>query len=274
MTAVRTLAVGLVWTMAANAAAADSAIDRTFDRMYRLDFPGALALVGSHIEKNPDDPLGHTVQAAAHLFRELNRLQILESEFFKDDSRIVDKRQLKPDAGTRDALFQSLDAGRRLARGRLDAKASDANALFSLCMAAGVQTDYMALIEKRQLSSLTHAKESHGWAVKLLQIDPSFHDAYLTTGVSEYLLGSMPFFVRWFVRFDQTEGSKTAAVRNLQTVAQSGRYLRPFAKVLLAVIHLREKRPGDAGQLLEELAREYPENPLFRRELEKLARRR
>ena len=84
----------------------------------------------------------------------------------------------------------------------------------------------------------------------------------------------MPFFVKWFVKFEQTQGSKAEAIKNLTLVAQKGRYLRPFAKVLLAVIHLREKRPLDAEILLGELNREYPENPLFRKELAKLQARR
>ena len=36
--------------------------------------------------------------------------------------------------------------------------------------------------------------------------NPEFADAELTGGACEYLLGSMPFFVRWFVRFDGVEG--------------------------------------------------------------------
>jgi predicted Zn-dependent protease len=53
-------------------------------------------------------------------------------------------------------------------------------------------------------------------------------------------------------------------------VANEGHYLKPFAKILLGIAALREKRPHDAQRLLTELSRNYPQNPLFRRELEKL----
>ena len=46
-----------------------------------------------------------------------------------------------------------------------------------------------------------------------------------------------------------------------------GHYLRPFAKVLLALVARREDEPQLARRLLEELNREFPANPLFRREL-------
>jgi hypothetical protein len=55
-------------------------------------------------------------------------------------------------------------------------------------------------------------------------------------------------------------------------VANHGRYYRPFAKILLSVIYLREKQPAQAEGLLAELARDFPENPLIRRELQKVRR--
>ncbi len=253
-------------------AAAMTPLEETFDRMYRHDFPGALTVVQGYIARQPSDPLGHTVKASAHLFAELARLRILESEFFKSDEKIASQAKAVPDAAVRGLLFESLESARAIARKQLESKPSDTNALFALCLSAGIETDYLALIEKKQIRSLRHARESQTWAVKLLAVDPAFHDAYLTTGLSEYLLGSVPFFVRWFLKFEQTEGSKEAAVRNLEKVAASGRYLKPFAQVLLAIVHLREKRPAEAQKLLAGLAAAYPENPLFRRELEKLKR--
>jgi predicted Zn-dependent protease len=56
----------------------------------------------------------------------------------------------------------------------------------------------------------------------------------------------------------------------VQLVANEGHFLKPFAKILLAIAALREKRPRDAERLLQDLAKAYPENPLFRTELDKL----
>ncbi|HUQ91970.1 MAG TPA: hypothetical protein VM120_09825 [Bryobacteraceae bacterium] len=244
-------------------------LDLAFDRLYRHDFSGAHAILKDYTSRNPSDPVGHSVVSAAHLFSELDRLHILESEFFGDDDRILSRKKLKPDPGVRAQLFQAIGKVRQIA----GSGPQDIQALFALCIATGVQTDYVALVEKRQMGSLSLAKESQSWAVRLLKADPKFYDAYITTGISEYLLGSVPFFVRWFVKFEQAQGSKTQAVRNLELVAANGRYFRPFAKVLLAIIHLREKRLPEAERQLRELNQEFPENPLFRRELEKVRRR-
>lgn len=267
--------LALLLALMPTAAAAEMApLDLAFDRLYRLDFKGAQTAISQHIAKHPTDPLGYGMRAAAYLFYELDRLSILESEFFGSDKRIAEKKKLSADPNVRKELMDSIAKARELAEGSFKVNENDKNAMFAMTVAAGIQTDYLALVEKRQLSSLSHAKEAHRWALKLLAIDSKYYDAYLTTGVSEYLLGSVPFFVRWIVRFEKTEGSKSVAVRNLELVSQNGHYFKPFAKVLLSIIHLREKRPLESEKLLHELNHQFPENQLFKKELDKLASRR
>ena len=140
-----------------------------------------------------------------------------------------------------------------------------------MCIAQGVATDYMAFVEKRQIASISVAKRSNNYAQRLMKLDPKFYDAYLTAGISEYMIGSLPFFVRWFVHFDNVAGDKKRGVERLEMVAREGHYFRAFSKILLATIALREKRPRDAQLYLQELAHDYPANPLFRRELNKVS---
>jgi hypothetical protein len=244
--------------------------DEIFNRMYNFDFPGAHKLLDAHLAAHPDDPFGHGVRASAYLFSELDRLRILEGEFLADDKKISGDDKLVPDPKIREKMFASIEKAQQLAEARLRDHPDDNFARFSFCLTEGVRTDYMAFIEKKQFRSLFAAKKSQSYAVELLKRDPNFVDAKLTTGVSEYLIGSLPFFIKWVVRFDEVKGSKDQAITNLETVAKSGRYLGPFARILLAIIHLREKRPQKSISLLAELTREYPENPLLRMELAKL----
>jgi hypothetical protein len=147
---------------------------------------------------------------------------------------------------------------------------SDKDALFAMTICQGLTADYMALVDKRQFASMSPSKRSNNYAQQLLKIDPKFYDAYLTAGFSEYIVGSLPFFVRWFVKWDNVSGSKEKGKQNLELAAREGHYFKPFARILLAICALREKRPRDAQKLMAELSRDYPENPLFRKELAKL----
>ncbi|MEO5952529.1 MAG: hypothetical protein ABIQ44_08715, partial [Chloroflexia bacterium] len=72
-------------------------IERGLNRMYNFDFDGADREMELYVAEHPSDPLGPTFRAASLLFRELDRLMILEGEFFASDKRIADKKKLSPD---------------------------------------------------------------------------------------------------------------------------------------------------------------------------------
>ncbi len=245
----------------------NAVVKSALQRMYNVDFTAANRILDEYIRENPADPMGHTFRASSDLFFELDRLKVLEGEFFADDKRIADKRGLKPDPALRNVFFATMDRARVAANQRLKANPNDSDALFALAINSGMTMDYTALIEKRQISSLSMAKEAQRLALQVLKVDPGYTDAYLTTGTTEYLLGSLPFFVKWFVKFDDAQGDKMLAVKKLERVVEGGRYLGPFAKILLSLIHLREKRLPQSMRLLDELSREFPENPLFKKEL-------
>lgn len=242
-------------------------VQPALQKMYGFDFPGAHQLINQQISENPNQPTAFWVRAAAYLFGELDRLQILQSEFFESDKRISDSKKIKADPAVKVNLFQALADCRSRAQAKLAAGDRGPLSRFALAISDGIESDYLSLIEKRQIASLRPAKESQRSALELLKDHPGFVDAKLTTGISEYLVSSLPTVVRWFVHFDGTEGDKKQAVANLTEVSERGIYLGPFARILRAIIAIREKRPQEARTLLAKLSEDYPENPLFRREL-------
>lgn len=254
-----------------SACGADSPdLGEAFDHLYNFNFPAAHKDIDHYIGAHPKEPLGYSVRAAAYLFYELDRLDILESQFLTNDKQIAQKKALRPDPDVRAKFLKALEDAQSRADAALAANPQDRQALFSMSIVEGVTTDYMAFVEKHQIASLTPAKRSNGYAQQLLKLNPPCVDAYITAGISEYMVGSLPFFIRWFVKFDNVQGSKEQGVKNLELVVRDGNYFRPFAKILLAIIDLREKRPRDSEKLLESLAHDYPSNPLFRRELARI----
>ena len=245
-------------------------VAEAFDRLYNFNFPAAHAELNRYIGEHPQESLPYAIRASAYLFYELDRLGILESQFLVSDKRIADKKTLKPDPDVRARFMKAVDDAQSRATAALAANPNDRRALFAMCIVMGVTTDYMALVEKRQIASLSSARRSNSYAQQLLKMNPPCYDAYMTAGLSEYMLGSLPFFIRWFIRFDNVQGSKEQGIKNLQLVAREGHYFRAFAKILLGIIYLREKKPHETERLLAELAHDYPSNPLFRRELARL----
>ena len=245
--------------------ASRKAMDAAFTRLYNFDFPGAAAILDQQDTRDPSFPLTPSVRGAALLFGELDRMKILQTEFFADDDKLTGKRA-RPDPAARGQVFAATADAVRRANARLAADPADRDAMQALCMAYGIETDYTILIEKRYLRSFALSKQAQVYARKLLALDPPEYDAHLTLGSVEYVVGSLNFVFRLFVRFDQIKGSKQQGVESLKKVVEGGRYYKPFAKILLAVIHLREKQPAKALAWLDEMRRDYPENPLIVRE--------
>ncbi len=246
-------------------------VGQAFDHLYNFNFPAAHGDIDRYIAAHPKEPLGYAIRSAAYLFYELDRLGILETEFLTNDKHIAEKKALRPDPDIRAKFLKAVDDATSRAQAILAVNPSDRQSLFSMSIVEGVTTDYMAFIEKHQIASLSPAKRSNGYAQQLMKLNPPCVDAYITAGITEYMVGSLPFFLRWFIHFDNVQGSKEKGVQNLERVVREGHYFNPFAKILLAIIDLREKRPRDSEKLLESLAHDYPSNPLFRKELARMS---
>ena len=245
-------------------------LERGFGQMYNLDFTGAHGTFAIYQNLNPDDPLGYVADAAAYLFAEFSRLQILESDLFTDDRRWGNRSTQSPDPAVKSAFEAQLSHSDALVDKILTQTPNDANALFARVLANGLRGDYTAMIEKRNIASLGYMKTSRTTAQQLLAVDPTCYDAFLAVGVENYLLGSMSAPFRWILRATGSQTDKAEGIQRLRLTAQKGYYLAPFARLLLAVAALREKDPTTARSLLAGLANEFPRNQLYSKELARI----
>ena len=139
-----------------------------------------------------------------------------------------------------------------------------------MTLSSGLQADYAALIEKRNMASLKYTRDANEWADKLLAVDPDCYDARVATGFSKYIIGSMAAPLRWVLRLGGVSGDKKQGIVELQMTADHGRYLGPFARILLAIAYVRDKDNARAREVLAALRDEFPKNPLFAREIARL----
>jgi hypothetical protein len=244
-----------------------TAIDKVFSRLYNFDFAGAHSLLDAHIQSYPEDPLGYSVKGALYFFSELNRLHLLETEFFSNEDKVTDKKRIKPDPETRSLIFSATAEARMRAAACLAQRPDDRAALFALSMATGLETEYTILVEKKYLRSYNLSKENQRYARQLLGLNPPFYDAYVTIGSAEYVVANLNFIFRLLAHFEDIKGSRQKAIENLRAAIDHGRYYQPYAKIILTVVYLREKRIYDALSLMRELERDFPENPLFKKEV-------
>jgi hypothetical protein len=256
---------------AASATAPSAGLEQGYRYMYNLDFGAAHKVFRAWQASHPEDPLGFVSDAASYLFSEFDRLHVLQSELFTNDKRFDERSKLPPDPATKAAFNERLAKADQLVGQILAHSPQDRNALFSQILANGLRGDYAAMIEKRNLASLGYMKNSRRIAERLIALDPTCYDAYLAVGVENYLLSLSSAPVRWILRLSGAQTDKTEGVNHLRLTAEKGRYLGPFARLLLAVAALRDKDRATARALLAGLSQEFPQNHLYSEELAKIS---
>lgn len=246
-------------------------LEHGFRLMYGLQFQAAEREFAEWQNQHPQDPLGPMSAGAKVLFAELDRAGILQAQFFVDDSTFTSKNKSVPaNAALRAQLDRALADAERLARARLARDGRDRDALFAMAMVYGLRADYAALIEGRNMSSLSDTREAASFARRLLAGAPDYGDAYLATGINDYVVGSLAAPLRWFLHIAGYSGDKSKGIDQLKMAATRGRLLAPFARILLAIAYLRDDDRLRARDLLADLARDFPTNPLFAREVRRI----
>ncbi len=267
--------VALVALLPSSVRAAAPAVDAVsptiletgFSELYSLDFQGARERFLFYQKLEPADPLGKAAEAASYLFQEFSEKGVFSSAFFLNDDLFLGGVAGKPSDNRNDAFLQVNSQARQMAEELLKSNPRDPQGLLVLTMTDGMESDYDALIEKKQLAGLSMMRRAESEANTLLSIDPTAQDAYLALGASNYVIGSLPGYKRLFLKMGGVHGDRARGMRQMQMAADHGHYLKPFAKILLALGCEREHQVDRARVLLADLTVQFPENPLFAHEL-------
>jgi len=243
-----------------------------FQLLYELKFDEARQRFMKWEQERPAEPSGPAMEAAADLFEEFYRKGVLTSDFFLDDKRLLGGIKGEPDADLERQFASAVGRGQKMARARLQEQPMDPNALFALTLIEGSQADDLFLIHRRQIESLRHLREADRRARMLLEVAPDADDAYVALGAANYIIGCLPGYKRAVLWFGGVHGDKDLGMQQLARAAASehAHYLRPYARLMLALAALREMNADVSRQQLQDLVMEFPENPLFAKELAKV----
>ena len=261
----------LIWIATAGAAislhaGAPVTLEEGYRQMYNLQFAEAHQTFQEWQRLRPQDPMGPASDAAAYLFSEFDRLHILQSEFFTQDQHFYTDRKLSPDP----QLKKKFDAALASALALAGPAPADSNAMFASLLSSGLRSDYTALIEKRYRAAFGDMKTARTKAEKLLARDPQYYDAWIAVGVENYMLSIKAAPIRFLMWLAGGQMDRNLGIQKLRLTAEKGHYLGPFARLLLAVVALRDGDKAQARTILDALSKEYPRNSLYVQELARL----
>jgi hypothetical protein len=238
-------------------------LEQGYRFLYEQKFPEAREIFQKWADQNPTEPFGQVSIAASYLFQEFFLQRVLTSEYFLDDKRFLGGITGTPDPDRIKAFQEAVARARSLASQRLKARARDPEALYALTLCAGMQSDADSMLLKKHYDGLKHMKEANSDAELLLRDHPEAYDVYVAPGIAYYVIGSLSSSARFVLWFGGIHGDKRLGMAQVQKTAENGHYLKPFAKILLALSARREKQNALAEKNLKELTEEFPGNAVY-----------
>lgn len=245
-------------------------LDQGYFDLYNVNFPAAHKVFQQWLAQHPEDGLAAASDAAAYLFGEFDRLHIIDVQLFADQNRFDNRSRLTPDAAVRTAFDSRTQQAEKLADVALQRNPNDARAFYTKTLVYGMRSDYALMIDKKDLAALSLTKQASGYAKQALAIDPQMYDAYLASGVENYMLSLKPAAVRWILGITGASSDKEQGIKLLTLTANQGHYLAPFARMMLAVAAIRDGNPQQARSILTTLSKQYPDNTLYDRQLARI----
>jgi hypothetical protein len=234
--------------------------------LFNSDLASSQSVLSDYLREAPRDPLAHALMAAVVFYHYVS-MRIPERE-----TKSIVGVLLGPGIAMPRALQKEIGSTLRRAQ-TLATQPGDPSTVLALCIVEGVNRDGLALVSKRWSASLAHAERAHVLARRLLEREPSAHDAYFVFGSTEYLISRIPAPVRPFASIPGIAGDKKKAIRFCEIAAASGWYFQEFARRTLVNLYVEEGRLADAVQLIGELAAEFPGNAMLRADRETLSSR-
>lgn len=234
-----------------------------FRLLYIQKYPEARATFEAWRSQHEDEPLGQVALAASYLFEEFHQQGVLTSDFFLNEKRFLHGIEGAPDPQLMKGFDGAIRDARKLAADRLAKNANDPEALYALTLCAGMESNSDMILRKHNMEAVKRLKEANVHAKALLAQRPDAYDAYVALGSNNYIIGSLSMGFRAMLWFGGVHGDKKLGMQQVEKTVDNGRYLRPFAKIMLGLAARREKQNKLAQKMFHELSEEFPESSQY-----------
>lgn len=234
------------------------------DALYNMDYQTARDRYQRMTKIAPEHPAGYVYLANNLWLETLNQSRRLTSSTYttgsfysqdKDEDKVDPKRDQEFNALIKQAMAAT--------RARLLKNKDDAEALYYEASALGLRAGYGTTVKRSFARAIGDANDSVQIQKKVIKVDPNYTDSYLSIGLYEYVIDSLPFSWRFLARLAGLKGSKKKGIEHLEMVTQKGKYTADDARVVLIGIYSKEGQPERALELISQLATKYPRNYLF-----------
>jgi tetratricopeptide (TPR) repeat protein len=167
-----------------------------------------------------------------------------------------------PPSETAAAFTEALDRALAIARQRVAANPSDADAHYQLGAAVGLRASYTATVDGSALGAFRAAREAYEEHERVLELDPKRKDAALIVGTYRYIVAALALPLRWMAYVAGFGGGREKGLHLVEEAAGYEGDSQTDARFALILMYNRERRYDDALKQLAVLRERYPRNRL------------
>lgn len=216
-------------------------LDLGIEAFYKADWIRADSIFQSLTHASPDDPRGYFFASM---------IPFWEYFFVNQD----------PDVAN--SFLERSDKAIQVGLARLSARPSDPYAVMMLSGLHGYQS-LVAAGQREYLRALKSGMAGFRYSKQVLGIDPDRVDARIGKGMYHYMVGSIPYELRWMVTLFSEKGDVEQGFEELRIASRDPGHVGTEAKMILAYLYEKEGRMQDALDCLAQLVELYPSNPIF-----------
>ena len=235
--------------------------------MRNLEYGESEQQLHQWLETHPTDLRAWNYLAIATLYQEMFKRGVLESRVYGHGGDVFKPSKVAITPEFQQELLGILDKAQRAAEERLKIGGSDKEAKYWAGVSHGTRATYHFVLRKEYMPALHEATEAYKYHSELLKLDPRYVDAYLIVGMNNYVVGSLPWYIKVLAALTGRHGNREEGLQQVKRAKEEGHHARDDARLMLAVLYQREKRPADALVLYQEMAHSYPRNYLLQYEV-------
>jgi len=238
-------------------------VAESIDHLRNLEYDQASQQLETWLKSHPDDLRARNYLAISILYQEMFHRGVLESRVYGHGGDVFKASKVDLTPEFQQELLSVLERAQNLADQRTKSDPKDKEALYWAGVSHGTRATYHFTLRKEYMAALHEATDAFKLHRSLLELDPNYVDAYLIVGMNNYIVGSLPWYVKAVASLSGRHGDKAEGIKQVRRVTQEGKYAREDARLMLAVLYQREKMYRDALQLYEEMERDHPRNYLL-----------
>jgi tetratricopeptide (TPR) repeat protein len=210
------------------------------DYLYNMEFDKAENKFKEIKNDVPNDPRGYFFNAIQYYFLySIERKREYFDKFFEQSEKVI-------------SICEKL----------IDQNENDYTSKFYLAGIYGYR-GLLYQIDNSILKAVWDGKKGFSLLKQIVKEKPDMYDAYLGTGLFDYLLSKIPKSYSWVLSVLGYGGDLENGIKELKTAEEKGTYTKQEARFYLSQFLFFENRNDEAFYYIKKLIKEYPENSLF-----------